>query len=329
MERSGGYRGLDEMLRRRRSMLEQRGAFLEHELAPVFHRRKRSALFGKSLTLFGVAALVLPGLGALVGTKEANMTTLATLPLVLAFPVSFALSRFIAFVRRNHASPALPPLPKLEGEDERSMVELDQTEAALDAYPRRHEDGVGWLLVGLGWVLPLTIHYVVALVLGGTSGTKGFGAWAAISALGSLQSHITLAFQSRRFARLLSDDAEMNVHFQWFRALGLTTLVASIPWVVFFAIPSIITALTGILFVPFMYVLAKERVRREHEHVQMLLGIARNEAASLDTPSPSLVSAPVRIELSGPDGAFSTAGAEEEDADRSGENDRAARQPSA
>lgn len=320
MERSGGYRGLREVLFRRRARLERRALFLQRELAPVFRRRRQSASFGKTLTIFSVASFVAAGISGLLGMPEGSMSAFAVPPLVLAFPAAFVVSRGLSFLRRRELVP-LPKLPALEGSDDQSMFDLDMAEAELDAYARKHERGLEWSLIGLGWTLPLTIHYGVALC---GNGTRAFGVWIALSTLMSLQSHITLAFQSRRFARLLADDAKMNVHFEWFRALALTTLVASIPWALLAAIPTIITAITGLLFVPAMYILAKRRATREHALVNATIALAHAEEED-DVRAPLAVSsAPVRIELSGANSALPPARAEEEDADRGSENDRAA-----
>lgn len=324
MDRGGGYRGLREVILRRRAAFERRAVFLERELAPLFAKRKRRAVFGVTATLLGLSSFVAAGAGVLLSLDHRDATEATVIALLSALPLGMALAFGTTFVLRKRISPPPPRLPELRERDEQSLFDLDVAEAELEAYPRHQEANIGWTLVGLGWTLPLTLHYIIALCMGST---REFGAWVALSILISLQSHIALAVLNGRFARLLTTSEEpVSIHMQWLRTLGITTLVASVPWVFLAAIPTIITAVTGFAFIPAMYLVVAKRFQTERARTALIVAASYaelaydEEAARMEVFGGTATEDFLRV-----GGALAAAGAEEEDADSCRENHREAR----
>lgn len=288
---AGGYRGMREVLVRRRSELERRGAFLQKELAEVFAQRRRRTVFGVTLTLASIASFAIAGFGSLMTIGAGVLTEAAVLPLVLALPLGFAFAWLGTAVARKRHSPPLPPLPELDNRDEQALFDLQIAEGELAGYPKRLEGGVSWALVGLGWVLPLTLHFLVAIAIGET---REFGAWIALSILISLQSHIALALLNHRFGRHVQGDAPGSVHTQWLKTLLITTLVASVPWIVLLAVPTIITVATGLVFIPAMYILTARRVKSEQARVSHIIAASFEESAGAG-PYQQRIELPVEV----------------------------------
>lgn len=326
MDRGGGYRGLREVILRRRGAFERRAAFLERELGPLFARRARRKIFGVTATVLGLLSFASAGIGVLMSLPQRELTEAALLPLLASLPLGLVLSVVVGRLLRKQLAQARPPLPELRDRDEQSMFELDVAEAELEAYPRANEGTIAWTLVGLGWTMPLLLHYVVAMVF---DSTRAFGSWIALSILISMQSHIALALQNSRFARLLtSSEQPVNVHMQWLRTLGITTLVASVPWVFLAAVPTIITALTGLAFIPAMYIIVKKRLDVERAHTARIVAASYAELEYDADVAPAILT-PVESSTEGLRvGAFAVSRAEEEDPDRGGEDYREARQVS-
>lgn len=273
---AGGYRGIRELLLRRRSDLERRGAFLQRELAPIFARRRRRTVFGVTLMLSSLCSFAAAGLGTFMSMRGANLTQAAVLPLASALPLAFTFAWLGTLFTRKRSAPPLPPLPETHARDEQALFDLQIAEAELEAYPKAFEKGVSWSLVGLGWILPLSLHYIVALVVGET---RDFGGWIALSILIALQSHIALAWLSYRFGRHVQSDVPVNVHLQWLKTVGITTLVASVPWILFLGIPTVITAMTGLAFIPAMYLVTARRVKSERARVERIVAASFEELA--------------------------------------------------
>lgn len=326
MDGGGGYRGLREVILRRRQAFERRATFLERELAPIFARRARRRIFGVTATVLALLSFASAGVGVLLNLPQHELTEAALLPLLAALPLGLVVSVVVGRLARKQLTPPRPRLPELRDRDEQSMFDLDVVEAELEAHPRANEGTIAWTLVGLGWTMPLLLHYVVAVAF---NSTREFGSWIALSILISMQSHIALAVQNGRFARLLTTSEQpVNVHMQWLRTVGITTLVASVPWVFLAAVPTIITALTGLAFIPAMYIIVKKRLEGERAHAARIVAASYAELEFDADVAPAVLASPESSTEGLRVGAFAASRAEEEDSDRGGEDYREARQVS-
>lgn len=117
---------------------------------------------------------------------------------------------------------------------------------ALAASRRRRADD-DWLAaslvaptVGLALLLPLSIHMPFALLLGGP---RGFEAWAGLSLFVVGHAHVVLAvLTARRAVALVKEDAPRSPGSIYL----LTIVAAAIPFGVFYALPPILVAVTGL-----------------------------------------------------------------------------------
>jgi hypothetical protein len=124
-------------------------------------------------------------------------------------------------------------------------------------------------LAALSLAAPLTIHWFVAELLGiGTLGptAREFGKWIAMSALIVGHAHLALLLMAVRWAwtlRTCETLALRSAGSRWVRALLCAVGVAAVPGIVLLAIPPVLVALTGLVFIPAMYALTARRVERE------------------------------------------------------------------
>jgi hypothetical protein len=125
-------------------------------------------------------------------------------------------------------------------------------------------------LTGISLLAPLTLHWVVAVAfLGGASSDEGFRtAWIPVSALIVGHAHLALVIACVWWARSLRTrealEARLLINRTWGTALAVTVATACVPGVVLLALPPILVALTGLVFVPWMFramaaVLVRER----------------------------------------------------------------------
>ena len=124
---------------------------------------------------------------------------------------------------------------------------------------------LGLPMVGMVLAAPLTMHFVVYLMLGGRL-TDDFDTWIRLSAFLVGFAHIVLAILAWGVAH------EIVVGEHKTTAAGLvgnTTLAACVPGIIAVAIPPLLVAVTAALFVPFM--LAWARRRAGHENATLVL----------------------------------------------------------
>jgi hypothetical protein len=126
-------------------------------------------------------------------------------------------------------------------------------------------------LTALSLLAPLTLHWLVAVVFlgGGAPSDHEFrSAWIPGSALIVGHAHLALVIACLCWARSLRRrdalEARLTINRSWGGALAVTVATACVPGAVLLGVPPILVALTGLVFVPWMFramasVLVRER----------------------------------------------------------------------
>jgi hypothetical protein len=194
----------------------------------------------------------------------------------VAAPLTYALSRvLLAFGGLLSKGPAWTS-PKLTGDLAADLARIDAS-SPLHRIARRLGSLEAWSsalpLAAISLLAPLTLHFLFCLATGFES-TRDFGKWIQISLVIVGHAHLTLmalaiAF-SRKMARLETDQlARLSIHREWGKALGITVAVSAVPGVILLAVPPVLSAITGVVFVPFMFALMRRRVLSERATMQL------------------------------------------------------------
>src|SRR5262249_42161485 len=128
-------------------------------------------------------------------------------------------------------------------------------------------------LAAISLLTPLTLHYFAALLMG-SAAPRSYSEWIRISLVIVGHAHLTLMYLAIRFGRKLVESesdkiANMSIHSEWAKAWAITILVSGLPGVVLFAVPPILVAITGIVFIPFMFTVTQRRVLVERALVAL------------------------------------------------------------
>ena len=236
-------------------------------LARVYARRAARTAAGATAVALGLTVFA-GALAAIVrGNVDADGDGLLTRLLLLAWPVAafaYALTRLSASVGLGWRVRAAG---RTGAEPYRAVAQLERAAPpralAADRAAALETWSVALPLAGLAFLLPLTLHYFVSPLLG-SDGPQKYDSWIRMSVMIVGHAHVALALLCVRFARRLHRAADVEqVRADGWKAYGLTVLVAAIPGVMLFALPPAITALTGLLFVPWMFEWARRRVATE------------------------------------------------------------------
>jgi hypothetical protein len=243
-----------------------------------------AGLLGASALLTG---LLLTGPGSPFAERHLAPVGLATSLLLAAWPLALAvgfLARTVARLRyaRVLRAPSMPPAAL-------ALTELSRLE---DARPlltlRRHAARIeGWSaaapLAGLSLTAPLTLHLIVSPAFERAVNVREFDDWIAVSALLVGPAHLVLVFMAVRWALALrrreTDSLHQGIHASWMKAILVTAIAGAVPCCLLLAfdggglggamavalslIPAAITAATGVVFIPAMYLIAARRIARE------------------------------------------------------------------
>ncbi len=122
-------------------------------------------------------------------------------------------------------------------------------------------------MITISMLAPLTLHLGFATLMDGWK-PESFTEWIAISGAIVGHAHIALAVAAALHARRLAKsdlDAirSMPTHRPWLVALGVAVLAASIPGIILLVVPPILTAITGFVFVPAMFLFIRHRLVSE------------------------------------------------------------------
>lgn len=205
---------------------------------------------------------------ALLGSGVAALATYTLVRLVLTLA---------AFAGVKRWSP-----PKLTGELDADLARIDASHP-LRPIARRLQALEVWSttlpLAALSLLMPLTIHYAVNALIGELSWLN-FASWIRFSLLFTVHAHVALAILAVSFGQKLSKlnrtgVGSLSIEHEWVRAWGMTIFVSAVPGVLLLAIPPLLTAITGLAFIPFMFILMHRRLIVER------LAMTQAEEASL------------------------------------------------
>jgi hypothetical protein len=254
----------------------------------IFARRVGRVVAGVVAAVLGASAL-LTGLllkGPAPPFEHWHPSGLATSLLLAAWPLALAaglLARALARLRsaRVLRAPSMPPpalalteLSRLE--DERPLLTLRRRAARIEGWSAAAP------LAGLSLTAPLTLHLLVSPLFERPMNVEDFDDWIGLSALLVGLAHLVLVFMAVRWALTLrrreTDTLRKGIHASWMKAILVTATAGAVPCFLLFAtdssvggamavafslIPAAITAGTGVVFIPAMYLLAARRIARE------------------------------------------------------------------
>lgn len=128
------------------------------------------------------------------------------------------------------------------------------------------------LLAGIGLLLPLTVHFVVALALIGTEAVVDFDYWIVMSVVLIGHCHLILAVRAWRYGRQLTTTPTMvlldRAYGQGWKTYGIVLAASLFPGVLLLFAPVMLVGVTG-LFVPLMYGWAGRRLVAERDALAM------------------------------------------------------------
>jgi hypothetical protein len=152
-------------------------------------------------------------------------------------------------------------------------ADIARVEATAPAFKRSAQalegPSLAWPMMGACLLAPLTLHFVLWLVVGrGPNLLVKFDEWIALSMIVVGHAHVALAALCWRFAQqarsaptcAFGDGEELSIGW---RVLGQTVLVSAVPGALLLGIPPILTAATGVLFVPLLFRAMRDAARRE------------------------------------------------------------------
>ena len=272
------YRSLEPVLVQRVTELRasrERDAVLVDVARRVAARRIARSLAGCTGVAMGGAAFIVSLAALLVTGDDHRYRAAATLLLLAAWPAAIAVGIVARVAARNvlagdvripMSGDAAADLALLEARDP-----LRETVAAARAWERR---STALPLAALSLLTPLTIHWLVyaAVSLPGGAGEAAladFGTWIALSVIIVGHAHIALLVVAVRWAVKLrtvpTDVLQLAVHRAWGLALVVSSGIACIPGIVLVGIPPVLVAVTGLLFVPAMYVATVKKLAAERD----------------------------------------------------------------
>jgi hypothetical protein len=124
-------------------------------------------------------------------------------------------------------------------------------------------------LAAISLLTPLTLHFLVACAGGSIA---GFSVWARISVVIVGHAHLTLVALAVAFGRKLARSSyeeiwSMSIAREWAKAFGVTIAVSCLPGIVV-VVPPVLAAITGITFIPAMFIVARRCVLNERALIE-------------------------------------------------------------
>jgi hypothetical protein len=199
-----------------------------------------------------------------------------------AMAVTYAAVRGVLLASRRSHGPR--PIPPLTGRLDEDLARLD---AADPARLVEQVTGAGTTLAMLSAALPLaaisllsplTLHFAFCALFGFapsvTSMAERFSDWIGVSVVIVGHAHVALMAMAIAFGRRLMKQpygelTAMNIHAEWSKALGIAVIVAATPGIVFLFVPPLLSAITGLVFVPVMFMAARALVLDERSLIEM------------------------------------------------------------
>ena len=271
------YRSAEEALRRRREeLLTQRQlevATLPAVVPAVYARRRARIVAGA----MGVACAVFMAISAAL-RREGLTTILQAAWLCMVGVYVFARSAALAHVQ-GQLDRAFTATDDVGGD----VLRLEAVTPATVV--REMAEKLEWWsiavpMTAMALLLPLTLHYIVALVLRvSVPDGRDFDGWISLSLLFVGHCHVVLAYQAWRFARALRETPDvfsvgLIADRSGWQAWGVTiasSLVAGVLLLVVVPIAGIalvvvapaVVAATGLAFIPTMFSRMGRRIREE------------------------------------------------------------------
>ena len=268
------YRGLEHVAASRYAELAETRAEQIESLrgARTTYARRVARIAGGAvgtlgaLFVFGLAIVaLLSGRGFMHDPETRGLLTRA---LLLSWPfaiVAYVAARVAARARMD-ALLAKPLARTGDWARDLSRLELDAPARVVESRAASLESWSAALpLVALSFLAPLTLHFLFVLVTsGGSADPKSFDEWISVSVAIVGHAHLVLAICALRFGHKLAvretSEIASGVTADWMKAYGFTILAGAIPGALFFLIPPILVGITGLAFIPFMYVIMKNRI---------------------------------------------------------------------
>lgn len=143
-------------------------------------------------------------------------------------------------------------------------------------------------LAGLSLLTPLTLHWLFIQMIDHES-PSSFAEWIRISCVVVGHAHIALLVMAIKFAKRLRslsahDIQNMSIHREWLKAWGITIGVSCVPFILLFAVPPILVAITGIAFIPIMYAVMRHRILSERQTLEAMHAASGHRAQAYPTP---------------------------------------------
>jgi hypothetical protein len=272
------YRSLEPVLVQRVTELrEQRDhdSALSAVARRIAARRVARSLAGCAGVMMGGAAFLV-AIASFFSSPDAARTdrVAATVLLLAAWPTAFVIGAVGRVAARVMLS--LDARIPLTGDPAEDLARLEARDPLQDArataraWERR---STALPLAALSLLAPLSIHWVVYILLLKAPDLRAstfddFGVWIGMSAVLVGHAHLALLIGSVIWASRLRTrptvDIRGGIHRSWATVLAVSAGVACLPGIVLLAIPPILVGLTGVLFVPLMFlgtvrILAAER----------------------------------------------------------------------
>ncbi|MBX3262243.1 MAG: hypothetical protein KF782_21330 [Labilithrix sp.] len=240
-------------------------------VAPLLPRLSslRAARLARALAgAVGLAGAACTVVCAIVGDE--GSPTHALLGAGLAAVATYLLARGVLAIAGREARARGWELPRLTGVLDADLARIDAS-SPLPALRRRLDALEVWSttlpLAAASLLAPLTLHYAFMAVTDSTS-AESFSWWIRVSMVVVGHAHLALMALAIAFGRKLTTLSSerlraLSIHREWARAWGIVILVAAMPGILLLAVPPLLTALTGIAFIPLMFALARRRLMNE------------------------------------------------------------------
>jgi hypothetical protein len=159
-----------------------------------------------------------------------------------------------------------------DGSPEHELARLLNTSADKHVSELVYEmeaSSIAWPMMALAVLMPLAIHLALFSVHAAAKDnlaallSDDFSEWIAMSGVVVGHAHLYLMVASAFFANTLRHGQPESLRAKGWIAFAITVGVAAVPGVILLALPPLITAATGILFIPAMYHWALRTVARE------------------------------------------------------------------
>jgi hypothetical protein len=174
-----------------------------------------------------------------------------------------------AGLRLRSQKPATEALPVLTGRLDDDLRALDACDPRVNAVFRPsglERWSLALPLAATSLLAPLTLHFLFYSVVAPEpfATNLNFDAWIGISAIVVGHAHLALVAMCVRFARKLAAAShqeldELRAFPSWGQALLVAMGTAAMPGILLWAIPPVLAAVTGVVFVPAMFILARRR----------------------------------------------------------------------